>query len=94
MNAPLVVIDPEIMGGEAVFAGSRLPISTVLASLASGYSLEKLAESWPFLTEAHVAAAREHLRMYPTGGARRKTVAEDFPGAKVVSSKVVRRPRG
>lgn len=58
--------DWAVMGGAAVFAGTRLPIDTVLASLAGGTSLERLQASWPFLTEAHVDAARawrtEHLR--------------------------------
>lgn len=54
----LIAVDPDIMGGVPCFAGSRLPVSTLLGSLESGDSLESLRDSWPFLTEGHIRAAR------------------------------------
>lgn len=92
MNPPQVTVDPDVMGGVPVFAGSRLPITTVLASLDKGVSIAVLADSWPFLTEAHVTAAREYQRLHPhteRGG----SIGENLPDATVVSSKRVRPPQ-
>ena len=54
----LVTTDPEIMDGVLVFAGTRVPISVVLGSMAAGLPLERIQASYPFLTEAHIQAAK------------------------------------
>jgi uncharacterized protein (DUF433 family) len=61
----LLMSDPEIMSGMVVFAGSRLPIVILLDCLDAGNPWEQIVQSWPFLTEAHVSAAREYVKMYP-----------------------------
>ncbi len=61
----LVTANPKIMGGMAVFSGSRVPIQTVLSSLAAGVDLEELKLSFPFLTPAHVEAARAYEQNIP-----------------------------
>jgi uncharacterized protein (DUF433 family) len=57
-HPPRVVIDPEIMWGTPCLAGSRLPAQTLLAMVDSGDPWERLVEGWPWLTPAHVDAAR------------------------------------
>lgn len=52
-----VTTDPEVMGGTTVFAGTRVPVSVVLGSIAAGIPLDRLMASYPFLTEAHIQAA-------------------------------------
>jgi len=54
----LVTTDPEIMGGLPVFAGTRVPVSVVLNSVAAGVQLDRLQAAYPFLTEAHINAAK------------------------------------
>ena len=54
----LVITDQDVMGGEPVFAGTRVPVSFVLSSMAAGIPLDHLKASYPFLTEAHVQAAK------------------------------------
>lgn len=61
----LVMIDPEIMGGLPVFAGSRVPIYYVLSSLEQGIEMDRLKAEYPELTSAHVQAARDFARFYP-----------------------------
>ncbi|MBS0437088.1 MAG: DUF433 domain-containing protein [Proteobacteria bacterium] len=46
------------MGGVAVFAGTRLPVATLLACIDAGASWERLVASWPWLTDEHLVAAR------------------------------------
>jgi uncharacterized protein (DUF433 family) len=57
-HSPTVDVSPDVMGGTPVFAGSRLPIATVLASVDAGVTWDRLLDSWPWLTDAHVEAAR------------------------------------
>lgn len=58
MSSPLIHCDPDILGGTAVFVGSRLPVKNLLAALDAGNSWERIVASWPWLTAAHVEAAR------------------------------------
>lgn len=57
-DEPLIHRDPDVLGGAAVFAGSRLPVTTLLACLDAGDSWERVIASWPWLTVGHVEAAR------------------------------------
>jgi uncharacterized protein (DUF433 family) len=52
-----IVRDPTICGGEPVFRGTRVPLRSVLASLADGDSVEQIVTSFPTLTPQHVRAA-------------------------------------
>ena len=56
---PLIHSDPDILGGVPVFIGSRLPIATLLECVNAGDSWDRLVESWPWLTQAHLDAARQ-----------------------------------
>lgn len=57
-NSSLIYCDPGVMGGVAVFVGSRLPVTTLLACVDAGNSWERIVDSWPWLTSAHLDAAR------------------------------------
>lgn len=48
---------PSICGGQPVMKGTRVPLRTVLASLAQGSSIEELLREFPTLTEEAVRAA-------------------------------------
>lgn len=67
----LVESDPGILRGTPVFVGSRVPIDTVLASLGKGIGMERLRASYPFLTPAHVRAARLYVQEHPPAAAGR-----------------------
>ena len=51
-----IVRDWRICGGEPVIRGTRVPLRTVLASLAEGDSIESILENFPTLTEEDVRA--------------------------------------
>ncbi|MBX3675081.1 MAG: DUF433 domain-containing protein [Burkholderiales bacterium] len=55
---PEVKVDSEIMGGAPCFAGTRVPIDIVLATLDEGWTIAQVQEHYDFITLAHVAAAR------------------------------------
>lgn len=51
-----IVRDPKICGGEPVIKGTRVPLRTVLASLADGDSIQDILRDFPTLTEEDVRA--------------------------------------
>jgi uncharacterized protein (DUF433 family) len=62
--------DPQICGGETVLKGTRVPLRTVLASLANGYSFDEILQDFPSLFE-------EQLRVVVAFAAA--TAREDLP---------------
>jgi len=47
---PLINIDPEILGGEPVFMGTRVPVKTVVDHLALGSTIEEFLDDFPSVT--------------------------------------------
>jgi uncharacterized protein (DUF433 family) len=48
--------NPKICGGQPVIRGTRVPLRTVLASLAEGATFEEILEDFPTLTAEHLRA--------------------------------------
>lgn len=88
----LVTSDAQVMGGAPCFAGTRVPIESILASLDDGETMERLQASYPFLTEAHVDAARVYQLVHPRRG-RPRRISERNPALKPHLSKVVKPAR-
>jgi uncharacterized protein (DUF433 family) len=88
----LVTKDAEVMGGQPCFAGTRVPIATVLASVDKGVSRERLQASYPFLTEAHVEAARVYQQIHPRRGRPPRLRDVNPPETRKVT-RVVRTPK-
>jgi uncharacterized protein (DUF433 family)/DNA-binding XRE family transcriptional regulator len=61
----LILADELVRGGTPVFAGTRVPIKMVLDLIDNGVDREELAESYPFLKDENIAAAREYLLAHP-----------------------------
>jgi uncharacterized protein (DUF433 family) len=51
-----IIQDPQICGGEAVIRATRVPVKTVLASLAEGATMAEILEDFPSLSEESVRA--------------------------------------
>ena len=52
-----IVRDPQICGGEPVFRNTRVPLRSVLASLAEGDDEAVILKDFPTLTHQHLRAA-------------------------------------
>lgn len=52
-----IVRNPQVVGGEPVFKGTRVTLRTVLASLAEGAMTAEILADFPTLTEGDVRAA-------------------------------------
>ena len=68
----LVVSDPEILGGDPVFRGTRVPVHMVAQLLAQGSRPPELIESYPRLTAEMIRLAPIYATAYPLRGPRRK----------------------
>ena len=51
------VIEPDIHHGDACIKGTRIPVTTIVGSLADGMSHQEIIENFPQLPEADIQAA-------------------------------------
>jgi uncharacterized protein (DUF433 family) len=49
--------NPDVCGGEICAAGTRIPVTVILDSLAEGSTPEDILRSYPSLKPAHIDAA-------------------------------------
>jgi uncharacterized protein (DUF433 family) len=57
-----IITDPEILGGEPVFRGTRVPFKVLTDYLEGGATLDEFLEQYPSVTrELAVAAIEEAL---------------------------------
>lgn len=55
-NEPLITIDPDILGGTPVIAGTRLPVTVILDNLRDGLTVDEIVFSYPTLSKEVVEA--------------------------------------
>jgi uncharacterized protein (DUF433 family) len=58
-GSSLISTSPEIMGGTAVFSGTRVPVQTLLDYLKAGESIDDFLEGFPTVTKEQVIALLE-----------------------------------
>jgi uncharacterized protein (DUF433 family) len=56
MKQPVVSRSPNVMGGTAVFHGTRVPVQTLLDYLEAGETIDDFLEGFPSVTRQHVIA--------------------------------------
>jgi len=55
----LIIIDQEILGGQPVFKGTRVPVETLFNHLEAGVSLEEFLDDFPTVTKEQAIATLE-----------------------------------
>lgn len=53
----MISANPQVMHGQAVIAGTRVPVSVILDCLAAGMTAEQITTEYPTVTAAGVRAA-------------------------------------
>jgi uncharacterized protein (DUF433 family) len=56
VKQPVVSRAPNVMGGTAVFSGTRVPVQTLLDYLEAGETVDAFLEGFPTVTRAQVVA--------------------------------------
>jgi uncharacterized protein (DUF433 family) len=82
----MVISDEEIMSGEPVFRGTRVPVWTIAGCIKSGETKEATLRSFPTITAEMVDAATLWVTAHPHYEPR-KSFGELNPHLKLVSSK-------
>lgn len=59
---PLVTRSNEVMSGIVVFAGTRVPVQTLLDYLEEGDTLDQFLEDFPTVTREHAVAVLEFAK--------------------------------
>jgi uncharacterized protein (DUF433 family) len=67
----LVVSDPEIMGGDPVFRGTRIPVHMIAQLAAQGVKPAELIQSYPRLTAEMIRFAPVYASAYPLRSPKR-----------------------
>ena len=62
MNQPIVTCSPDVMGGTAVFSGTRVPVQTLLDYLEAGESIDDFLKGFPSVTREQVIAFLEEAK--------------------------------
>jgi uncharacterized protein (DUF433 family) len=62
MDRPIVSRSPAVMGGTAVFHGTRVPVQTLLDYLEAGESIDDFLAGFPSVTREHVIAFLEEAK--------------------------------
>jgi uncharacterized protein (DUF433 family) len=70
-SKPIVISSPEIMSGAPVFAGTRVPVRTLVEYLAAGDSIDEFLEGFPTVSRDQVLAFLDRAEALVCGGARR-----------------------
>lgn len=87
-----IVGDPEILGGQAVMKGTRLPVDALLAMHQGGRSFSDLQIDYPSLTQELLDAAAIYQAIHPRRGrpAKPAELVSAPVGWKVRSHKIIR----
>lgn len=59
MKVQIITSSPDVMGGTPVFAGTRVPVQTLLDYLKAGESIDDFLEGFPTVTKEQVIAFLE-----------------------------------
>ena len=51
-----IACDPEVLGGTPVFAGTRVPVDSLLAHIKAGDTLDTFLEDFPTVSRTHAEA--------------------------------------
>ena len=62
MKQPVVCCSPEVMGGTAVFYGTRVPVQTLLDYIEAGDTIDDFLEGFPSVTRDQVIAFLEEAK--------------------------------
>jgi uncharacterized protein (DUF433 family) len=62
MKRPTISCSPDVMGGAPVFAGTRVPIQTLLDYIEAGDTIDDFLEGFPTVSREQVIAFLEEAK--------------------------------
>ena len=64
----VIIRDPDILGGEAVFKGTRVPVRSLFDHLEAGDSIELFLDGFPSVTREQVLTLLEESKAHALAG--------------------------
>jgi uncharacterized protein (DUF433 family) len=61
-QAPIIVSDPEILGGTPCFRGTRVPVESLIDYLEGGDTLDEFLDNFPSVSREAAIAALEDAK--------------------------------
>jgi uncharacterized protein (DUF433 family) len=71
-----IISDPQIMGGEPVIIGTRIPIAVILHLLKQGYPIEVIHDDYPQVSLKTLSGAIDEAIQVVTTTLHAKTTAQ------------------
>jgi uncharacterized protein (DUF433 family) len=68
MRQPILSSSLDVMGGTPVFAGTRVPVQTLLDQLQGGETIDGFLEGFPTVRTEQVTAFLEQRKAWTRGG--------------------------
>lgn len=62
MDTPIVTCSPDVMGGTPVFAGTRVPVQTLIDYLGGGETIDDFLEDFPTVSREQVISFLEEAK--------------------------------
>lgn len=62
-TCPVIESKPDVMGGTPVFAGTHVPIQTLLDYLEGGHPLDEFLDDFPTVKREQAVALLEHAKV-------------------------------
>jgi len=62
MHKPIVTCSPDVLGGTPVFAGTRVPVQTLIDYLEGNETIDDFLEGFPTVTREQVVAFLEEAK--------------------------------
>lgn len=59
LPSPLITSSPDRLGGTPIFAGTRVPVQTLIDYLEAGHPLDHFLEEFPSVSREHTVAVLE-----------------------------------
>ena len=59
LPTPLITSSPDRLGGTSVFAGTRVPVQTLIDYLEAGHPLDHFLDEFPSVSREHAVAVLE-----------------------------------
>ena len=75
MKRKIIAADPEVMGGTPCFAGTRVPVQTLLDYLEGGDSVDEFLQGFPTVSRQQVIDFLETATMQAVASATRREAA-------------------
>lgn len=85
-----IVSDLDVIGGEPVFKGTRVPVYDVAASLEKGISRERILAAYPMLDEEALDQALLFAEAFPPRG-RPRAAPRTLPAFELIKETTLRR---